>query len=62
MAKSNRTGHDYVSLLINTPDDDLRVNVVQNEELRGGQTFSIIPFVDSGDQQQDSSGRLSLVA
>jgi hypothetical protein len=40
MAKSNRTGHDYVSLLINTPDGDLRVNAVQNEEQRGGQTFS----------------------
>jgi len=62
MAKSNRTGHDYVSLLINIPDGDLRVNAVQNEEQRGGDTFSIIPFVQSGDQQPDSSGGLSLVA
>ena len=62
MAKSNRTGHDYVSLLINTPDGDLRVNAVQNEEQRGGQTFSIIPFVQSDDQQLDASGGLSLVA
>ena len=62
MAKSNRTGNDYVSLLINTPDGDLRVNAVQNEEQRGGQTFSIIPFVHSGDQQPDASGGLALVA
>ena len=48
MAKSSRTGNDYLSLLINTPDGDLRVNAVQNEEQRGGQTFSIIPFIDSG--------------
>jgi len=48
--------------LINTPDGDLRVNAVQNEEQRGGQTFSIIPFVQSGDQQPGSSGGLSLVA
>jgi uncharacterized protein (DUF736 family) len=62
MAKSNRTGNDYVSLLINTPVGDLRVNAVQNEEQRGGKTFSIIPFVASGDQPQDVGAGLSLVA
>lgn len=62
MAKSNRTGNDYLSLLINTPDGDLRVNAVQNEEQRGGQTFSIIPFVDSGEQSQDTGAGLALVA
>ena len=62
MAKSNRTGNDYVSLLINTPDGDLRVNAVQNDEQRGGNTFSIIPFIDGGDQQQEAGGGLSLVA
>ena len=62
MAKSTRTGNDYLSLLINTPDGDLRVNAVQNEEQRGGQTFSIIPFIDSGEQPQDAGAGLSLVA
>ena len=62
MAKSSRTGNDYLSLLINTPDGDLRVNAVQNEEQRGGQTFSIIPFIDSGEQAQDAGAGLSLVA
>ncbi|MBM2295031.1 DUF736 family protein [Sulfitobacter pseudonitzschiae] len=62
MAKSSRTGNDYLSLLINTPEGDLRVNAVQNEDQRGGQTFSIIPFVESGDQQQEANGGLSLVA
>jgi len=62
MAKSNRTGNDYVSLLINTPDGDFRVNAVQNDEQRGGNTFSIIPFIDGGDQQQEAGGGLSLVA
>ena len=62
MAKSNRTGNDYVSLLINTPDGDLRVNAVQNEEQRGGQTFSIIPLIDTGEQPQDAGTGLSLVA
>jgi hypothetical protein len=55
------SGDDTV-LLINTPDGDLRVNAVQNEEQRGGQTFSIIPFIDSGDQAQDAGAGLSLVA
>jgi len=32
------------------------------EEQRGGQTFSIIPFVQSDDQQPDANGGLSLVA
>ena len=62
IAKSNRTGNDYVSLLINTPDGDLRVNAVQNEEQRGGQTFSIIPFVESGAREREGTGGLSLVA
>jgi len=62
MAKSSRTGNDYLSLLINTPDGDLRVNAVQSEEQRGGQTFSIIPFIDSGEQPQDAGAGLSLVA
>ncbi|MGH1460176.1 MAG: DUF736 family protein [Paracoccaceae bacterium] len=62
MAKSSRTGNDYLSLLINTPDGDLRVNAVQNEEQRGGKTFSIIPFIDGGEQPQDGGAGLSLVA
>ena len=62
MAKSARTGNEYVSLLINTPDGDLRVNAVQNEEQRGGKTFSIIPFVGNGEQPQDAGADLSLVA
>ena len=61
MAKSARTGNDYVSLLINTPDGDLRVNAVQNEEQRGGKTFSIIPFVDSGAPDRAETGGLALV-
>ena len=61
MAKSNRTGNDYVSLLINTPDGDLRVNAVQNEEQRGGQTFSIIPFVESAGQERSDNTGLALV-
>ncbi|MEM8572652.1 MAG: DUF736 family protein [Pseudomonadota bacterium] len=62
MAKSARTGNEYVSLLINTPDGDLRVNAVQNEEQRGGHTFSIIPFVDNGEREQGEGAGLSLVA
>jgi len=62
MAKSNRTGNDYLSLLINTPDGDLRVNAVQNEEQRGGQTFSIISFVENGEREQSAGTSLSLVA
>ena len=61
MAKSNRTGNDYVSLLINTPDGDLRVNAVQNEEQRGGKTFSIIPFVESAGQDRSDNAGLALV-
>ena len=61
MAKSNRTGNDYVSLLINTPDGDLRVNAVQNEEQRGGQTFSIIPFVEGAGQERSDNTALALV-
>ncbi len=62
MAKSVRTGNEYVSLLINTPDGDLRVNAVQNEEQRCGQTFSIIPFVDNGERELGEGAGLSLVA
>lgn len=62
MSKSLRTGNDYISLLINTPDGDLRVNAVQNEEQRGGQTFSIIPFVEGAGQDRDPGDGLSLVA
>ena len=62
MAKSNRTGNDYLSLLINTPDGDLRVNAVQNDEQRGGDTFSIIPFVENGEREQEAGTSLSLVA
>lgn len=61
MAKSTRTGNDYVSLLINTPDGDLRVNAVQSEEQRGGKTFSIIPFVQSAGQERADNTDLSLV-
>ena len=61
MAKSNRTGNDYISLLINTPDGDLRVNAVQNEEQRGGKTFSIIPFVESAGQERSDNTGLALV-
>ena len=61
MAKSARTGNEYVSLLINTPDGDLRVNAVQNEEQRGGKTFSIIPFVDSGAPDRSETAGLALV-
>lgn len=61
MARSGRTGNDYVSLLINTPDGDLRVNAVQNEEQRGGQTFSIIPFVESAGPDRPGSTGLALV-
>ncbi|MEY8829531.1 DUF736 family protein [Sedimentitalea sp. XS_ASV28] len=61
MAKSNRTGNDYVSLLINTPDGDLRVNAVQNEGQRGGQTFSIIPFVEGVGQERSDNTALALV-
>ena len=60
--RSKRLGRPYVSLLINTPADDLRVNAVQNEEQRGGQIFSIIPFVDNGEREQSEGAGLSLVA
>ena len=61
LAQSKDSGNDYISLLINTPDGDLRVNAVQNAEQRGGNTFSIIPFVDA-DGQGDGSAPLALVA
>ena len=61
MAKSARTGNQYLSLLINTPDGDLRVNAVQNEEQRGGETFSIIPFVDSANEERSENAGLALV-
>jgi len=62
LAKSKDSGNDYISLLINTPDGDLRVNAVQNEEQRGGDTFSIIPFVDADNQiGNEGQGGLALV-
>ena len=62
MAKGAQTGNDFISLLINTPDGDLRVNAVQNEEQRGGNTFSIIPFVDNPGTNAAGSAPLGLVA
>lgn len=63
MQKSVKTGNSYLSLLINTPDGDLRVNAVQNEEQRGGATFSIIPFVDNSDNYDRSENAgLALVS
>lgn len=62
MARSSRTGNDYLSLLINTPDGDLRVNAVQNEEQRGGKTFSIIPFVESSGRERMNNPDLALVS
>ncbi len=41
---------------------DRRVNAVQNEARRGGKTFSIIPFIESGEREQDAGAGLSLVA
>lgn len=35
-AKSSRTGNNYLSLLMNKPDGDLRINAVQNLEQRRG--------------------------
>ena len=61
MATSSRTGNDYLSLLVNTPDGELRVNAVQNEEQRGGKTFSIIPFVESAGREREDSTALALV-
>ncbi len=62
MAKSLNTGNEYLSLLINTPDGELRVNAVQNEDQRGGNTFSIIPFVNAGDQDRNANTGFGLVA
>ncbi len=53
-------GNDYISLVINTPDGDMRVNAVQNSEQRGGNTFSIIPFVDAGAQTSGAYSPLAL--
>ena len=62
LATAKGSGNDYLSLLINTPDGDLRVNAVQNEEQRGGDTFSIIPFVDADNQVAGEAGNgLALV-
>ncbi|WP_299155192.1 DUF736 family protein [uncultured Tateyamaria sp.] len=61
MTKSVRSGNEYLSLLINTPDGDLRVNAVQNEDQRGGDTFSIIPFVDSDTLDDRANDGLALV-
>lgn len=35
--------------------------IVQNEDQRVGETFSIIPFIDSEEQPRDSGAGLSLV-
>ena len=56
------SGNPYISMQIDVGLGPFRVNAVQNEDQRGGQTFSIIPFTDSGDQDRDASGGLSLVA
>lgn len=61
MAQSDKTGNHYLSLLINTPDGDLRVNAVQNEDQRGGNTFSIIPFIDAGNEAPARNAGLELV-
>ena len=62
MAQGQNSGNDYISLLINTPDGDLRVNAVQSEEQRGGNTFSIIPFVEAAQGGVSGGGGMSLVA
>ena len=62
MQKSVKSGNEYLSLLINTPDGDLRVNAVQNAEQRGGATFSIIPFVETDTDRRDTGAELGLVA
>lgn len=62
MAQGQNSGNDYISLLINTPDGDLRVNAVQNEEQRGGNTFSIIPFVEAAQGGVSGGNGMSLVA
>lgn len=62
MSKSVRTGNEYMTLLVNTPDGELRVNAVQNEEQRGGNTFSIIPFVEADASGADATGGIALVA
>lgn len=62
LATSDKTGNAYISLLINTPDGDLRVNAVQNEDQRGGGTYSIIPFVESGTQERATTKGIGLVA
>ena len=60
MQKSAQSGNEYISLLINTPDGDLRVNAVQNEAQRGGNAFSVIPFVETGTERPAETG-LALV-
>ena len=61
-ASGATSGNSYISLLVNTPDGDLRVNAVQNEAQRGGDTYSIIPFVDASGAGQSAGADLSLVA
>ena len=61
LSKSARTGNEYLNLLINTPDGELRVNAVQNDEQRGGNTFSIIPFIEADASGEDATSGLALV-
>lgn len=60
MQQSKTSGNDYITLLINTPDGELRVNCVQNEEQRGGNTFSIIPFISVAEEQSGFEGLKSV--
>lgn len=62
MAKSKASGNPYITLLINTPDGQLRVNAVQNEAQRGSNTFSIIPFADAEDARPFGDIGLAAVA
>lgn len=61
-ATSETTGNAYISLLINTPDGDLRLNAVQNDDQRGGAVFAIIPFIEAGAQERATGVGLGLVA
>ena len=61
LAQSKESSHDHLSRLIDTPEGDLRVNAVQNAAQRGGNTFSIIPFVDA-DGQGDTAAPLALAS
>lgn len=61
-AVSERTGNSYMSLLINTPDGDLRVNAVQNDDQRRGNAYAIIPFIDVDADTRQTGTPLGLVA